>query len=227
MTGTQLVLVIAIVVLAGLLTWAIDACDHNRLRKQANAAILNSTPPFPYHTPLTDLHLACHYQESTMNKPEAIARLDALEAEARKLREIIDAPDVDGLPLRNGGHFIETLNGGFTAYTPGCDSSHWANSLPSRVCAESYATALNTFMKLRHQPGTVAARHDVLQWIIEVDYPSLNRPELRIASYISLSNKTTRLSPCFNTKEAALNAAIAITRERIIDMFKTFHHVKG
>lgn len=90
----------------------------------------------------------------------------------------------------------------------------------SRELAENYAKAFNTFLKLRHQAGTVPSTLSP-QYIIEWNFSE--EGELIVVSS-DLFYKFNTWSPCFEDKEAAEKAIEVITKDRIIHMVKTFSH---
>lgn len=162
-----------------------------------------------------------------MNKTEALTRLDALEAEARKLREITDAPEsMPALLPPDGTCTISTCLGRFVGFASKYSSVDLdeTNRFPDVQTATDYAHAINTLLLLRHQPGTVPAKEHVTQWVVECDPAYLN--QLKANSFTQACIKLSKLSPCFDSPNAAAAAIDIVGQDAILRMFRTFHHFK-
>lgn len=139
-----------------------------------------------------------------MNKTEALKRLDALETEAAALRRIIEAPEpvenVEKKPL---------LTHSFTAKMvyPG-------NPLVGSDVSDGYAKAINTLLDLRRQPGSEAAEDGERQWVIWPDGSVFHS---------NWQNKTSYISPMFDTEASAIAARDAVGLDRILRMYNTLH----
>jgi hypothetical protein len=143
-----------------------------------------------------------------MNKEAALARLSALEDEARKLRTIIEAPTS---LLPEGAELVAAQ-----FHLPGNESS-----LP-------LFNALQMLIELRAQPDTVApANNDnngKPQFVIELSYVSdCNEWRLRVGKYITAGTKLSRISPSFASEAAAYAAMNKLGEKRLLSMFFTLH----
>lgn len=91
----------------------------------------------------------------------------------------------------------------------------------SEALADNYARAFTTFLKLRHQPGTVPPSQDHLQWSISVEE---DFQFIADKGWWNLESKLLSIFPCFETQEDAINAINAIGQDALAHMVKTFGH---
>lgn len=123
--------------------------------------------------------------------------------------------------LQEGVYYLAEDGGsGFEGNGP-CDVSQKVpNSFQSGHISQAYAKAFETFLLLRHQPGTVKAE-DGIQWLIRA------REEGGVYSdnFWCDSYKVDYISPCFKTKEHAEAAIQTIGEEQLMQMFNTFHGI--
>jgi hypothetical protein len=88
--------------------------------------------------------------------------------------------------------------------------------------ATAYGDALDTLLRLRHQPGTEAADGNKLQWTLDTQGDGNG---ITIDNWTCIDGKLRFISPAFAT-EAAINAAIGVVgADRILRMFRTLHGV--
>lgn len=170
-----------------------------------------------------------------MDKQQALAELAALKERADALEKIINAPEVAPSlltkPEPGGGKRYYTICGRAKRITeaeqyhtndPNPEVYKHGNIFTDLEIAEAYAEAVDTMLLLRHQPGTVAAKEGKEQFVIDIEGVSL-RPF--ICPLEDLDMKAGYLSPCFITRKHAQDAVDAIGADRIVRMFKTFHHI--
>ncbi|OWT55252.1 hypothetical protein [Candidimonas nitroreducens] len=172
-----------------------------------------------------------------MNKIEALSRLTALEGEAKQLRAIIEAPEPGPSLLTeprpgSGDKYWEINNFGGQLASMSCEALdehqqryQHGTIFQTKGLAAAYARAIDTMLRLRHQPGTESPSNKI-QATIEVE----RGDDQSVASiYVTVRedvcNKTRGISPCFDTKEHAQSAIDTIGADRILEMFKTFHHI--
>lgn len=168
-----------------------------------------------------------------MNKQQALDRLSALENEAKALRDIIEAPEKqDSLltkPVPESDEKYYTIGGipplgGFTPIARTARTLEnkclGGNFFQSQEIAGHYAKALNTFLLLRHQPGTDVPSDGRGQWFIE-----LHEDNLLIGMVCRIEYKINGISPPFTTRYFAEQAINAVGKDNIIHMFKTFHGI--
>ena len=169
-----------------------------------------------------------------MSKKEAEERLLAIEKEVATLRQIINTPEkAPSLlfypPEGNSYYQITSTNYGKLCILENAISYREkdqyvgsGNIFQSQEIAEEYAHAFNTFLLLRHQPGTVPADANE-QWLIKLD---LNTLKIRTVLTRALAWKLGRLTPCFSSQQAALDAVETVGVSAIVHMFNTFQHCK-
>ena len=87
--------------------------------------------------------------------------------------------------------------------------------------AQAYAQALNTFLALRHQPGTVPPSQDHLQWSISVEE---DFKFIADKGWWNLESKLLSIFPCFEYQKDATAAIEAIGQDALAHMVKTFGH---
>lgn len=174
---------------------------------------------------------------TTINKTEALARLTALEAEAAALREILSKPDRKASLLvkpeaKSQGNFWRVFNDGLlgllavrrdASVFSDDDLAKSDNVFQSKALASAYAEAFETFLALRHCEGTEAVAHEKTQFTIEP--AEARNPSLMVDSWVGLGCKMRRISPMFATREDAQAAIDKLGADRILKMFRTFHHV--
>lgn len=155
-----------------------------------------------------------------MNRTEAIEvlkrRLDAIEEEAAKLRQILEAPEqVEKKPLvqakRLRGYSVVHSNDGYVS----SDMTYFANGFATKSQAQAYAEAFNALLDLRRQPGSEAAEDGKEQWFIRGDGVLFNMNVLRY--------KLSEISPPFDSKASALAAKEVVGWDRIKKMMDTLH----
>lgn len=181
-----------------------------------------------------------------MDKSKALERLSALESEAQELRKIIEAPEpppslltkpepgiiqeyyciTSDLEARRGSQMY-----GFEASTESvCFYTH-GNLFQNVELASNYAKAFDTFLLLRHQPGTEPASN-YAQYQLELDRARVSSDTIDYKEFFVdaiarsiLTTKANKFSPCFATLKDAERAKETIGQERLMHMFKTFHHI--
>lgn len=186
-----------------------------------------------------------------MDKSKALERLTALETEAQELRKIIEAPEIKPMPpslltkprpgsrekyycmSSEGSEYrkLDVYDLMATVTSPGWYEH--GNLFQTRQLANDYAEAFDTFLLLRHQPGTVPPTgysQFALELFKNYDYDRDERQErgevfIKIISRANMSSKLNKFSPMFGTLEDARGAIETIGEERLIHMFKTFHHI--
>ncbi len=174
-----------------------------------------------------------------MNKIDAQKRLTAIETaqesikqETAELRKIIEAPEPATSLLtkpmpRSGKEYwsITFINGGVCANTAfagfATDYIDKGNMFQSKALGEAYADAVNTMLLLRHQPGTVSNKYEH-QFVICI---AGSGTSIEILSYDDFTCIASRISPAFKYEADAKKAIEAVGSDRILRMFKTFHHV--
>lgn len=143
-----------------------------------------------------------------MNKEAALARLSAIEDEARKLRAIIEAP---------------------TSLLPeGAELVSAQFHLPRNESSLPLFDALKTLVALRAQPDTVApvnnGNNGKPQFVIEPSYViDCNEWLLWVGKYITAGTKLSRISPSFATEASAYAAMNTLGEKRLLSMFFTLH----
>lgn len=169
-------------------------------------------------------------------KEQALQRLSDLEAELDELRKIIAAPDTPKpppsllwAPALNEDYF-QIGSGGFGALvTQGNNMGDVTtgeyggrgNIFPTRALANAYAKAFNTFLLLRHQPGTEPASDEYDQYFIRL---RSGGDGAQVDPIGCKDYKMTEMSPCFSTHAMAQAAITAVGEDNILHMFRTFHH---
>lgn len=171
-----------------------------------------------------------------MDKTQALARLTALESEALALRKIIEAPEpaksllTKPEPGSGKTYFAVTGNGisplhtyAYTAIATSPSAYQQGSIFQTQTLAEAYAQAIETMLLLRHQPGTVPANSGtyVLRVVTHYGQPILIKPD----TWNSTGFVASFISPCFDTEADAIAAINTVGEERILRMFKTFHHI--
>lgn len=162
----------------------------------------------------------------TINKEQAQARLSAIEDglrtlndEAAALRSIIEAPEkVEKKPL------VQAADEPGYPILLGCRPTGFAagnevrglQGFETRTQAQAYAEAFNTLLDLRRQPGSEAAEDGKPQWVIWSD-GSVS------VFHSNWQNKTSYISPMFDTEASALAAREAVGLDRILRMYNTLH----
>lgn len=179
-----------------------------------------------------------------MNKEKALQQLKELESksaeievEVAKLRKIIEAPDpapslltkpVPGGCARywtlSDGGFIELVARVKTAVSGNPNYYTHGNIFQSEELAQAYADAIDTMLMLRHQPGTCPPSAKKNQWMIWPSDEKCN--SLEFFTFYYLASKCSMISPCFNSKDDALQAIEVVGKTRILNMFKTFHGIE-
>lgn len=86
--------------------------------------------------------------------------------------------------------------------------------------ADAYADALDTLLRLRHQPGTEAATSIARQFLVVIKDGAAD-----VDYYTNGECKLERISPCFATESDAKAAIDTIGADRILRMFHTLHGV--
>lgn len=175
-----------------------------------------------------------------MDKSKALERLAALESEAAKLREIIEAPAPAPAPSlltkpKPGSEddywIVEGVATEPLGWRQCCAQTHdpesytQGNIIQSEDLAAAYAEAFDTFLLLRHQPGTVSAGDVCFKYVIHIVDAVARGYYLSVDNVASSWLRTNQISPCFDSKESARAAIAAVGEDRILRMFKTFHHV--
>lgn len=167
-----------------------------------------------------------------INRQQALERLISLESEAVNLRKILDHSVLPNslLPYptkdsdkqtyyisesENGKFYISSAQGNALALDHG-------NVFVDRADADAYKEAINTFLLLRKQEGSTPTRDKVAQWLLEYD---VEGNKVVVARRYVLGSKMSRLSPSFASDEHANKAIKSIGKDKLIEMFKTFHHV--
>lgn len=146
---------------------------------------------------------------------EALARLEAIEAEQKELRKLLESSKEEEAV----GSLLESneLVHGWTNF------QHQFNyEFGTIELAESYSKAFETFIKLRQCKGSEAAEGQEEQWMLEPMDDTVH-----IEHWNSLDVKIKQLSPCFSTEEYAQAAIESVGEENILQMFKTFSHYEG
>jgi hypothetical protein len=144
-----------------------------------------------------------------MNKTE---RLKALQAEyAAKFQAIVDEPEapepVGSLLPQNWG--------------PYCCHMIAQEAFKSRDQMKAYASAINTLIELRRQPGTEKPDDSKRQWNI-----GITSGEVKPCFYNGANVRMDMISPCFATEEQAEAAKEKIGADRLKQMFNTLHGVE-
>jgi len=172
-----------------------------------------------------------------MDKSKALERLAALESEAKALRKIIEAPEVPTSlltkPEPESGEthwemFCSPQCGSLTGRSVSAGRAsayHYihGNIFQTSDLVENYSNAFNTFLLLRHQPGTVPTSNHT-QFLIEM-WVSCGVPVVEPQARTDEASKMSKISPSFVTEEAAKRAIKTIGKNRLMHMFRTFHHV--
>lgn len=171
-----------------------------------------------------------------MDKTAALTRLNALESEAQALRKILEAPEPAASLLtkpepgnndtywavgRTCGPTYSLSVGKMCATERDLQAYSHGNLFQSKELAQAYAEAIDTMLLLRHQPGTVPAA-DLSQVYINTKDSGAR---CNTATDSNIFSKMYRLSPCFAIHEQAQAAIDVVGEQRILRMFKTFHHV--
>lgn len=168
-----------------------------------------------------------------MNKQAAIERLNALEAEAKALRKVIEEPESapsflsKPVPGSKDEYFrIGTESTGRFSVIESVAHNHEAayythgSTFQSEELATDYAEAIDTMLLLRHQPGTVSPipgrqAYGISWW-------------KRAANIViaPLESGTVLISPHFSSREYAEAALQTIGPDKIIRMYKTFGNIE-
>lgn len=157
-----------------------------------------------------------------MNKDAALKHLAQLEAEAKALREILEAPPAPAiapLPLPSfpgeKSWRLDGSNGGFspTNFT-GLPCGN--NFYPDRATAQAYADAFDVALALRRQPGSDGKPFGPGH-IVRIDKDG----DLVILRY-SHCDANSRITPVFTTRSFADAAIEAVGKDRVIAAIKLF-----
>lgn len=167
-----------------------------------------------------------------MDRQTTLERLISLEAEAAQLRKILDKQEKETalLPFPSKGsseqvyYLSESENGkiGVSSTEAKNVSQNHANVFLSRETASRYAMAIDTFLLLRKSEGSTSTRDKLAQWMVEYD---VSENKVMVARRFVANSKVSRLSPSFDSEENADKAVKAIGKDKLIEMFKTFHHL--
>lgn len=150
------------------------------------------------------------------------AEIEALEVEVQKKESLLFVPEM-------GEKYFQLSNwlcGNFTIFnnhvsTDGGPDKN--NTFQSKDIAEQYKEAIGTLIALRHQDGTVPAKNGPKQFVLRfADRTSCDK--LAVEVYENRGYKMEYLSPCFESKEAALAAMESVGEDRIVRMHKILHH---
>lgn len=176
-----------------------------------------------------------------MNKADAIAELVQIEKHAAELRAIIDAPSGDSLlnkPEMGSGDRYWSLSSNWAdkresslepysliAMSDEPRAYRGGNIFTDKNTANAYADAIDTMLLLRHQPGSCAPSKGTVNYDIGISYDVSNSYLISAKYWTGGGSKMDRISPCFQDRAAAEAAIKAIGSDKLIRMFKTFHHV--
>lgn len=155
-------------------------------------------------------------ENRTMNTTEALARLEAIEAEQKELRKLLEQAEKEEAI---GSLLKSSVNAALagTRFTSSLNCQFGTIEL-----AEVYSKAFETFIKLRQCKGSVGVAKGLLQYILHVrDNGVISH------CFSSVGYKMDNISPCFSTKEYADAAIKTVGEFEIIQMFKTFSHYEG
>lgn len=164
-----------------------------------------------------------------MNKTEALARLQALENETAALRKIIEAPE-DAPSLLNKAtkwdqeywQINSDFSGGLSVRKNNGDGHvTGGNCFTTQKQAQAYADAIETMLLLRHQPGTIPPQKG--RFTIAMSH---RMESVLVEDGWTERVKTMFICPFFETEEHAASALAAVGADRILRMFKTFHHIE-
>jgi hypothetical protein len=162
-----------------------------------------------------------------MNKTEALERMDQLakemqadldsfltkKEEAQALREIIEAPEPAGSLLPS-----MKLQGETCYYLrEAARQSFWFKTHEQR---DAYASAIDTLIELRRQPGTEKPNGN-RQWVIANFEEGID-----VSDHYSKQLKLDMVSPCFSTEAQAQSAFEKIGADRLKQMFNCLHGVE-
>lgn len=166
-----------------------------------------------------------------MKRQQALERLITLESEAVQLRKILEENKQQDslLPYPEKGsdkqtyYISEQENGKFyiSSTTGDALASDHGNVFISRTDASAYMDAINTFLMLRKQEGSMPTKDKMAQWLVEYD---ADGNKITVARRYVLGSKMSRLSPSFSSEDNANKAIKSIGKDKLIEMFKTFHH---
>ena len=157
-----------------------------------------------------------------MNKDAALKRLAQLEAEAKALREILEAPPAPAiapLPLPSlPGENSWRLDGSNADFSP--TPFNWVpdgnNFYPDRATAQAYADAFDVALALRRQPGCDAKPFGP-GLIVRINKDG----DLVILRYAHCE-AIPRITPIFTTRPYAEAAIEAVGKDRVIAAIKLF-----
>ena len=163
-----------------------------------------------------------------INKTDALKRLDTLEAEAKELRTIIDAPDE---PLNDV--FYPEVGGDYWALKQSICGSGWRAQeytccfneskqayFRTEKAALAYGEAFGTMLDLRAQPRGVRVGGDTGNYCVNSDEEGAGT-DCWYGTYSGLS-----LSGVFNSEKATDAAIKTVTKDRITKAAKTLAGVE-
>lgn len=148
---------------------------------------------------------------------EALARLEAIEAEQKELRKLLEASE----KKEAVGSLLNTTCENIHAVTE--FTSCLDKEIGTKELAEAYSSAFETFIKLRQQPGSVGASIDGYHYFI---HPSTTNICI-VTKRQDITHKLAHISPCFSTQEYAEAAIKNVGEETILQMMRTFSHYEG
>ena len=167
-----------------------------------------------------------------INKTDALKRLDTLEAEAKELRTIIDAPDEPQQEDKNDVFYPE-VGGDYWVLKQSICGSGWRAQeytccfnepkqayFRTEKAASAYGEAFSTMLDLRAQPKGVRVKGDRRDYCVSADEEDVYTDFW----YGAYSN--TVLSGGFNSDEAAGAAIKTVTKDRITKAAKILARVE-
>ena len=173
----------------------------------------------------------------TLSKEEAKKKIEQLEKEVANLQKIVDGHtrnsnisiQDDAWELSSDDCFCgQLIPGDKIQYGSFLDVTKPLAIFESREQAAAYGDAIVTLCQLRRMPNTLShmpsAEGRVYTIVVEFDYQKYDY-DVRIEWWTKWDLIMSMISPAFLTKEDAEYAIGVIGSDRLVHMFKTFHHV--